>query len=71
MEVVDKNIQVLMDDMLETMYAAPGIGLAAIQVVIAKLIIVMYINRDKDDKKPKNPMYFINHFFLPQNIYLY
>ena len=59
-ESVDKNIQVLMDDMLETLYAAPGIGLAAIQVGIAKRIIVMDINRDKDDKKPKNPMYFIN-----------
>ena len=56
---IDKNIQDLMDDMLETLYAAPGIGLAAIQVGVAKRIIVMDITRDRD-KEPKNPMYFIN-----------
>ena len=38
-ENVDKDIQKLMDDMLETMYAAPGIGLAAIQVGIPKRVI--------------------------------
>ena len=70
---VDKNIQRLMDDMLETLYAAPGIGLAAIQVGIAKKVIVMDISRsrndigrDKDDinknenKKTKKPLYFVN-----------
>ena len=56
-EKVDKDIQNLMDDMLETMYAAPGIGLAAIQVGIAKRIIVLDI-APKDS--PSNPMYFIN-----------
>ena len=61
-ENVDKDIQQLMDDMLETLYAAPGIGLAAIQVGVAKRVIVMDINRDRDkDKEPKkNPMYFVN-----------
>ena len=63
-ENVDKDIQLLMDDMLETLYAAPGIGLAAIQVGVAKRVIVMDISRDKDkdkDKEPKkNPMYFVN-----------
>jgi len=61
-ENVDKDIQRLMDDMLETLYAAPGIGLAAIQVGVAKRVIVMDISRDKDkDKEPKkNPMYFVN-----------
>jgi len=72
-ENVDKDIQLLMDDMLETLYAAPGIGLAAIQVGVAKRVIVMDISRsrndiggDKDDinknenKKSKNPMYFVN-----------
>ena len=61
-ENVDKDIQRLMDDMLETMYAAPGIGLAAIQVGVAKRVIVMDISRNRDeDKEPKkNPMYFIN-----------
>ncbi len=55
-DVVDKEIQNLMDDMLETMYAAPGIGLAAIQIGIPKRIIVMDIGR----KEEKNPMYFVN-----------
>ena len=56
-ENVDENTQKLMNDMLETMYAAPGIGLAAIQVGIAKRIIVIDISKDKDLKKP---MFFIN-----------
>ena len=61
-ENVDKDIQRLMDDMLETLYAAPGIGLAAIQVGVAKRVIVMDISRDRNkDKEPKkNPMYFVN-----------
>jgi peptide deformylase len=46
-----------MDDMLETMYAAPGIGLAAIQVGVPKRVIVLDIAQ-KDG--PKNPMYFVN-----------
>ena len=56
-ENVDKNIQILMDDMLETMYAAPGIGLAAIQVGIPKRIIVLDIEQ-KEGKK--NPLFFVN-----------
>jgi len=61
-ENVDNDIQKLMDDMLETLYAAPGIGLAAIQVGVAKRVIVMDIsrNRDKDKEPKKNPMYFVN-----------
>ena len=61
-ENVDKDIQNLMDDMLETLYAAPGIGLAAIQIGVAQRVIVMDISRDRDkDKEPKkNPMYFVN-----------
>ena len=54
---VDKDLQNTMDDMLETMYAAPGIGLAAIQIGIPKRIIVLDLAR-KDE--PKNPMFFIN-----------
>ena len=46
-----------MDDMLETMYEAPGIGLAAVQVGILKRLIVIDIS--KDDKK-KNPLFIIN-----------
>ena len=56
-EKVDNEIQKLIDDMLETMYAAPGIGLAAIQVGVPKRIIVLDI-ASKDE--PKNPMCFIN-----------
>ena len=56
-EKVDKDLQKLMDDMLETMYAAPGIGLAAIQVGVPKRVIVLDIS-GKDE--PKNPMCFIN-----------
>jgi len=54
---VDKDLQKLMDDMLETMYAAPGIGLAAIQVGVPKRVIVLDIT-PKDS--PKNPMFLIN-----------
>ena len=56
-EQVDKDLQTLMDDMLETMYAAPGIGLAAIQVGVPKRVIVLDLAK-KDS--PKNPMCFVN-----------
>ena len=54
---VDEELQKLMSDMLETMYAAPGIGLAAIQVGVPKRVIVLDISQ-KDG--PRDPMYFIN-----------
>ncbi len=54
---VDDSIRALMDDMLETMYAAPGIGLAAIQVGVPKRVIVMDLARDGE---PPEPMYFAN-----------
>jgi len=54
---VDSKIQQIMDDMLETMYDAPGIGLAAIQIGIPKRIIV--IDLAKEGEK-KNPLYIIN-----------
>ena len=56
-EGVGKEEQKLMDDMLETMYAANGIGLAAIQIGIPKRIIVMDISKDENKKKP---LYFVN-----------
>ena len=56
-ESVGKEEKKLMDDMLETMYAANGIGLAAIQIGIPKRIIVMDLS-NKEDKK--NPRYFVN-----------
>ena len=54
---VEKEEQSLMDDMLDTMYAADGIGLAAIQIGVAKRIIVMDISWNRGEKKP---MYFVN-----------
>ena len=54
---VDEELQKLMSDMLETMYAAPGIGLAAIQVGIPKRVIVIDISQ-KDG--PRDPMFFVN-----------
>ena len=56
-ETVDDDLRALMDDMLETMYAAPGIGLAAIQVGVAKRVIVMDLAREGEDKQPR---FFVN-----------
>ena len=53
----------LMDDMLETMYAANGIGLAAIQIGIPKRIIVMDISKDRN-----LPMYFVNPLIKNKDI---
>jgi peptide deformylase len=55
--VVDDDLRALMDDMLETMYAAPGIGLAAVQIGVPKQVIVMDLARDDE---PKQPRYFVN-----------
>ena len=61
---VEKEEQTLMDDMLETMYYAKGIGLAAIQIGVPKRIIVMDIgNREKE----KKPMYFVNPIIKKKN----
>ena len=54
---VDNSITKLADDMLETMYAAPGIGLAAVQVGVLKRIIV--IDLSKDGQK-KDPLFIVN-----------
>jgi peptide deformylase len=54
---VDDELRRLMDDMLETMYDAPGIGLAAIQVGVPKQVIVMDLARDGE---PPEPRYYIN-----------
>ena len=56
-EVVDDSIRTLMNDMLETMYNAPGIGLAAIQIGVPKRVIVIDLSRDDEEKKP---LYFVN-----------
>ena len=51
-ETVDENVRRLMDDMLETMYDAPGVGLAAIQVGIPKRVIVLDVAGDEDKPQP-------------------
>ena len=52
LETVNAETKKLMDDMLETMYAAPGIGLAAVQIGILKRLVVIDISKEKDQKKP-------------------
>jgi peptide deformylase len=54
---VDDDLRTFMDDMLDTMYAAPGIGLAAIQVGVPIRVLVLDIMNN--DEKPK-PQYFVN-----------
>ncbi|MCW5751640.1 MAG: peptide deformylase [Alphaproteobacteria bacterium] len=56
-ETVDDGLRRLMDDMLETMYAAPGIGLAAIQVGVPKRVIVIDIAREDE---PRAPQFLVN-----------
>tara|TARA_B100001996_G_scaffold13347_1_gene11171 strand:- start:1612 stop:2136 length:525 start_codon:yes stop_codon:yes gene_type:complete len=63
-EKVGDEEKKLMRDMLETMYASKGIGLAAIQVGIPKRIIVMDLS--KEDEK-KNPIYFVNPIIKNKN----
>ena len=58
---VGKDEQTLMDNMLETMYGAKGIGLAAIQIGVPKRIIVLDISRNDNEK---NPMYFVNPIII-------
>ena len=53
---VDDEIKKLINDMLDTMYAAPGIGLAAIQIGVPKRIIVIDVSKEEE----KKPLYFIN-----------
>ena len=54
---VNDETRALMDDMLETMYHAPGIGLAAIQIGVSKRVIVIDLSRDQEKK---NPLYLVN-----------
>ncbi len=57
LEKVDDNVRKLMEEMLETMYAAPGIGLAAIQIGILKRVVVIDISKDQEQK---NPLFLVN-----------
>ncbi len=52
LENVNDSTRKLLDDMLQTMYAAPGIGLAAVQIGILKRIIVVDISKKEEEKKP-------------------
>ena len=61
---VSDEERTLMDDMLDTMYEAPGIGLAAIQIGVPKRIIVMDISRDENKKEP---IYFVNPVIKNKN----
>ena len=63
-EKVRDEERALMDDMLDTMYDASGIGLAAIQIGVPKRIIVMDISRDEDKKEPR---YFVNPVIKNKN----
>jgi peptide deformylase len=56
-KTVDAEVRTLVDDMLETMYKAPGVGLAAIQVGVAKRIVT--VDTAKKDE-PKQPQVFLN-----------
>jgi peptide deformylase len=56
-DTVDDALRALMDDMLETMYDAPGIGLAAIQIGEPKRVIVMDLTRGEGERSPR---YFVN-----------
>jgi peptide deformylase len=51
-EQVDREILKLADDMLETMYAAPGVGLAAVQVGVLKRLVVLDVSEDKEEPQP-------------------
>ena len=63
-EKIGDEERMLMDDMLDTMYDAPGIGLAAIQIGVPKRIIVMDISRDENKKDPR---YFVNPIIKNKN----
>jgi peptide deformylase len=56
-ERIDAGVLRLMDDMLETMYAAPGVGLAAIQVNVPRRIVVLDV---ADEGEPPAPLYLVN-----------
>ena len=57
LEKVDDDIRKLMKDMLETMYDAPGIGLAAVQIGILKRLVVLDVSKDENKK---DPLFLIN-----------
>jgi peptide deformylase len=59
-ETVDAELLKLADDMLETMYDAPGIGLAAIQVGVPRRLVVLDVNESDEDDDARHPLILIN-----------
>jgi peptide deformylase len=59
-EHVDGAVRQLMDDMLETMYRAPGIGLAAPQVGVSLRVIVVDLSYDREERRAGEPIYLAN-----------
>jgi len=57
-EAVTDDVRKLLDDMLETMYEAPGIGLAAVQIGILKRLVVIDAVREEDE--PRDPIFLVN-----------
>ncbi|HXF54175.1 MAG TPA: peptide deformylase [Hyphomicrobiaceae bacterium] len=57
-ETVDDSVRKLMDDMLETMYAAPGVGLAAVQVGVPKRLVVLDVA--DEEKEGRQPIFMVN-----------
>ena len=57
---IDASIRALMDDMLETMYAAPGIGLAAIQIAVPKRVLVLDVAKREDENSAPSPLCIVN-----------
>ena len=71
-EEVTDDIRSLIDDMFETMYAAPGIGLAAIQVGVPKRLLVIDLQEEEDEEgRPiRQPQVFINPEILEESDHL-
>ena len=64
LEKVDDTLRELLDDMLETMYSAPGIGLAGVQIGILKRLIVIDISKDEEKK---SPLFLINPVIISKS----
>src|ERR1700690_2270521 len=57
---IDDSIRALVDDMFETMYAAPGIGLAAVQIAVPKRVLVLDVAKREDETAAPEPLSIIN-----------
>ena len=59
-ERIDDDLRKFMDSMLETMYEAPGIGLAAIQVNVPRRVVTIDVAQREDENAQPNPLFLIN-----------